>query len=47
MVSSKEKPQNFPIYALDTELGSVIIFNELTNEAEDEKKAENQQSEIQ
>ena len=41
MVSSKDKPQNFPIYALDTELGSVILFNELIDEAEDEKKAKN------
>jgi len=47
MVSSKDKPQNFPIYALDTELGSAILFNELTNEAEEERKAENQSSEIQ
>jgi len=27
MVSSKDKPQNFPIYALDTKLGSDILFN--------------------
>lgn len=39
MVSSKDKPQNFPIYALDTELGYVILFNDLTNESEEERKA--------
>lgn len=45
-MSSKDKPQNFPIYALDIELGFAILFNELNDEAEDEKKAENQQFEI-
>ena len=47
MVSSKDKPQNFPIYDLDTELGYDILLNELTDEAKDEKKAENQQYEFQ
>lgn len=47
MVSSKEKPQNFPTYDVETELGSVILFNELTNEAEDEKKEEIQEVENQ
>lgn len=47
MVSSKDKPQIFPIYDLDTELGSAILFNKLTSEAEEEKKAENQSPEIQ
>jgi len=28
MVSSKDKPQNFPIYSCDTGLGSAILFNE-------------------
>lgn len=47
IVSSKEKPHNFPIYVIDIELGFDILFNELTDEAEDEKKTENQQIEIQ
>ena len=28
MVSSAERPNNHPIYSLDTELGSAILFNE-------------------
>lgn len=28
MVSSKEKPNNHPIYVVDTELGSSILFND-------------------
>lgn len=40
MVSSKDKPHNFPIYVVETELGSFILFNELTDEEEDERKAE-------
>ena len=41
MVSSKHKPQNLPIYALDTELGSAILFNELADSVEQGIKAEN------
>ena len=32
MVSSKDKPQNFPIYSCDTGLGSTILFNESIEE---------------
>ena len=28
MVSNAEQPNNHPIYSLDTELGSAILFNE-------------------
>ena len=42
MVSSKDKPQNFPIYALDTELGFSILFNELADSVDEEIRAENQ-----
>ena len=47
MVSSKDKPQNFPIYAFDTELGSTILFNESADSVEQGIQAENQHSEIQ
>ena len=47
MVSSKDKPQNFIIYAFDTELGSAILFNESTDSVEEEIRAENQDSENQ
>ena len=47
MVRSKDKPQNFPIYDVETELVSAILFNELTDEAESEGKAEIQQIENQ
>jgi hypothetical protein len=37
MVSSKDKPQNFPIYSCDTGLGSAILFNEsVGRESQDE-----------
>ena len=29
MVSSKEKPDNHPIYVIDTELGSSVFYNDL------------------
>ena len=47
MVSSKYKPQKFPIYAVETELGSSILFNEVTNETENQKIEKNQQAKIQ
>ena len=47
MVSSKDKPQNFPIYSFDTELGSAILFNESVDSGLEEMKAENQHSENQ
>lgn len=32
MVSNAEKPNNHPIYSLDTDMGSAIFFNEETKE---------------
>ena len=50
MVSSKDKPDNHPIYAVDRELGSSIFYNDSSFEGEikDEKPSilENQQREI-
>ena len=46
MVSSKDKPQNLPIYAFDTELGSAILFNESADSVEEELRAENQHQKI-
>ena len=45
MVSSKEKPQNFPIYSCDTGLGSAILFNESVGRELEDKPAENQSQE--
>ena len=42
MVSSKEKPQNFPIYSFDTGLGSTILFNESVDGESEEMLSENQ-----
>ena len=47
MVRSKDKPQNFPISVVETELGSTIIFNELTDEEISEGKEEIQEIENQ
>lgn len=47
MLSSKDKPQNFPIYAFDTEHGSVILFNESVDSGLEEMRVENQHSENQ
>ena len=42
MVSSKDKPQNFPIYSCDTGLGSAILFNESVGKESQEEHTENQ-----
>jgi len=42
LVSSKDKPQNFPIYSCDTGLGSAILFNEAVGKESQDKPAENQ-----
>lgn len=42
MVSSKDKPQNFPIYSCDTGLGSAILFNESVGRESQDEPAENQ-----
>jgi len=42
MVSSKDKPQNFPIYSFDTGLGSAILFNESAGDESEKKFLENQ-----
>jgi len=42
MVSSKDKPQNFPIYSCDTSLRSTILFNESAEEESEDKLSENQ-----
>ena len=34
MVSNKDKPENHPIYAIDTELGSSIFYNDSSFEGE-------------
>lgn len=41
MVSSKDKPQNFPIYSFDTGLGSAILFNESVGDESKEMLSEN------
>jgi ribonuclease HI len=40
MVSSKRKPNNHPIYSIDTEVGSSIFYNDLCFEEEDPKTLE-------
>jgi hypothetical protein len=40
MVSSKRKPNNHPIYSVDTEVGSSIFYNDLCFEEEDPKIVE-------
>ncbi|MCY6525136.1 hypothetical protein, partial [Actinobacillus pleuropneumoniae] len=42
MVSSKDKPQKFPIYSFDTRLGSTILFNESVGDESEEMLSENQ-----
>ena len=44
MVSSKDKPRNFPIYASDTKLGSAILFNESADSVDEEIRIENQKT---
>ena len=36
MVSSEEKPQNFPIYVVHSDIDSYILFNDKTNPTNDE-----------
>jgi hypothetical protein len=35
MVSSKDKPNNHPIYSIDTDIGSTIFYNDLCLEEDD------------
>ena len=37
MVSSEEKPQNFPIYAVHSDMDSFILFNDDTGPIDDDK----------
>ncbi|MCY6525060.1 hypothetical protein, partial [Actinobacillus pleuropneumoniae] len=40
MVSSEEKPQNFPIYAVHSDIDSFILFNDSTNSLSNNIKTE-------
>ena len=40
MVSRKRKPNNHPIYFVDTEVGSSILYNDLCFEKEEPKTVE-------
>ena len=37
MVSSEEKPQNFPIYSIHSDMDSFILFNDETTPPTDDK----------
>lgn len=45
MVSNKYKPQKFPVCAMETELGSSTLFNEITNNTENQHAKKGQQVE--
>jgi hypothetical protein len=38
MVSSKDKPENYPIYSMETELGSLVFYNDSQFQEENQKK---------
>lgn len=42
VVSSKEKLENNPIYVVDTDLGSTILYNDLNLEEENQHKVQDQ-----
>lgn len=42
VVSSKEEPENHPIYAVDTNLGLAILYNDLNLEEENQQQVEDQ-----
>jgi len=46
MVSSQNQPENHPIYALDTNFGSAIFYNEGLAENEDRKDKLAENSEL-
>jgi hypothetical protein len=44
MVSSKDKPNNHPIYSIDTDIGSTIFYNDLCLEEDDQNVSKDQQT---
>jgi hypothetical protein len=45
MVSSKDKPNNHPIYSIDTDIGSTIFYNDLCLDEDDQNDPKYQQAE--
>ena len=46
MISNRENPENHPIYSIDTDMGSSMLFNEVVPQMDEPELEDSGSSEI-